>query len=160
MKISRRRFLKMGLVGGVGLALPLGTLSIPLSHLAASSTLRSPSVAPFEVPLPIPPILKPVRTDAGADYYEMTQKAGSQEILPGLKTEVWGYDGILPARACSPPASCWVPAVGRCASASCSTRLSSSCGSSLASGDSRRPSGSRCSRWSHSASRRRWRRSR
>jgi len=46
--------------------------------------------------LPIPPILKPVRTDAGTDYYEITQKAGKQEILPGLKTEVWGYDGIFP----------------------------------------------------------------
>src|SRR5918995_7369867 len=96
MKISRRRFLKMGLVGGVGLALPLGTLSIPLSHLAASASVRSPSVAPFEVPLPIPPILKLLRTATGTDYYEMTQKAGRQEILPGLKTEVWGYDGIFP----------------------------------------------------------------
>src|SRR5215212_8099279 len=96
MKISRRRFLKMGLMGGAGLALPLGTLSIPLSRLAASSTLRSPSVEPFEVPLPIPPILKPVRTDADTDYYEITQKAGKQEILPGLKTEIWGYDGIFP----------------------------------------------------------------
>ena len=96
MKMTRRRFLKMGLVGGVGLALPLGTLSIPLSHLAASASVRSPSVAPFEVPLPIPPILKPVRTGGGTDYYEMTQKGGMQEILPGLKTEVWGYDGIFP----------------------------------------------------------------
>jgi spore coat protein A len=37
-----------------------------------------------------------VRTAKGADYYEMTQRAGTQEILPGLKTEVWGYDGIFP----------------------------------------------------------------
>ena len=51
---------------------------------------------PFEVPLPVPPVLEPVRTDAGADYYEMTQKAGRVEILPGLQTEVWGYDGIFP----------------------------------------------------------------
>src|SRR5215204_7234447 len=96
MKISRRGFLKMGLMGGAGLALPLGTLSIPLSRLAASAAARSPSVEPFVVPLPIPPILKPVRTATGTDYYEMTQKAGRQEILPGLKTEVWGYDGIFP----------------------------------------------------------------
>src|SRR5918993_1443015 len=96
MRISRRQFLKMGLMGGAGLALPLGTLSIPLSRLAASASVRSPSVEPFEVPLPIPPILKPLRTGAGTDYYEMIQKAGRQEILPGLKTELWGYDGIFP----------------------------------------------------------------
>jgi spore coat protein A len=96
LKISRSSFLKMGLMAGAGLALPLGTLSIPVSRLAASSSVRSPSVTPFEVPLPIPQILKPVRTGAGTDYYEITQRVGRQEILPGLKTEVWGYDGVFP----------------------------------------------------------------
>ena len=51
---------------------------------------------PFRVPLRVPPVLEPVRSDAGADYYEMTQKIGRVEILPGLETEVWGYDGIFP----------------------------------------------------------------
>ena len=83
-------------MAGAGLALPLGMLSIPLSRLAASSSVRSPSVEPFEVPWPIPPILKPVRTGTDTDYYEMIQRAGRQEILPGLKTEVWGYEGIFP----------------------------------------------------------------
>src|SRR5918997_2585546 len=96
MNMTRLRFLKMGLMGAVGLVWPRGTLSMPLSRLAASSSVRSPSVEPFEAPLPIPPILKPVRTGAGTTYYEMTQKGGRQEILPGLKTEVWGYDGIFP----------------------------------------------------------------
>src|SRR3712207_8873514 len=96
MKISRRKFLKLGGMAGAGLALPLGTLSIPISRLAASSSVRSPSVEPFNVPLPIPPILKPVRTGTDTDHYEMTQRAGRQEILPGLMTEVWGYDGIYP----------------------------------------------------------------
>jgi spore coat protein A, manganese oxidase len=96
MKMTRRRFLKMGLMGAAGLALPLGTLSIPLSRLGASASVRSPSVEPFEVPLPIPPILKPLRKGANADYYEMTQRAAKQEILPGLKTELWGYEGIFP----------------------------------------------------------------
>src|SRR3712207_5894228 len=96
MKVSRRRFLKLGAMAGAGLALPLGTLLIPLSRLAASSSIRSPNVEPFKVPLSIPPTLKPVRTGTDADYYEMAQRAGRQEILPGLKTEVWGYDGIYP----------------------------------------------------------------
>jgi spore coat protein A len=96
MKISRRRFLKLGAMAGAGLALPLGTLSIPMSRLAASASVRSPSVEPFRVPLPVPPILKPARTSADTHYYEMTQRTGRQEILPGLKTEIWGYDGIFP----------------------------------------------------------------
>ncbi len=96
MKTTRRKFLKMGLMGTAGLALPLGMLQIPLARLGASLAITSPSVEPFTVPLPVPPVLEPVRTDGTTDYYEITQKAGMQEILPGLKTEVWGYDGIFP----------------------------------------------------------------
>jgi spore coat protein A, manganese oxidase len=81
---------------GVGLALPLSTLSVPLNRVAASASVRSPSVEPFRVALPVPPVLKPVRTDAETDYYEVIQKAQKMEILPGLKTEVWGYEGVFP----------------------------------------------------------------
>ncbi len=96
MKITRKKFLKLGLMGGAGLALPLGTLSIPASRIGVAASVRSPGVEPFAVPLPVPPVLKPVRTDGAADYYEITQKVGRQEILPGLETEVWGYDGVFP----------------------------------------------------------------
>jgi spore coat protein A, manganese oxidase len=96
MRLSRGRFLKAGAMGAAGLALPLGTLSVPVSRLAASSSVRSPGVEPFSVPLPIPPVAEPVRTDGGADYYEITQRVGSQEILPGFETEIWGYDGVFP----------------------------------------------------------------
>jgi spore coat protein A, manganese oxidase len=51
---------------------------------------------PFRVPLPIPPVLEPTHTDAGTTYYEITQEAGRVEILPGLETEIWGYDGFFP----------------------------------------------------------------
>ena len=96
MKITRRHFLKMGAMAGAGLALPLGALSVPVGRLAASAAVRSPGVEPFAVPLPIPPVARPVHTRGGADHYEMVQKAAMQEILPGLKTEVWGYDGVFP----------------------------------------------------------------
>ena len=95
MKISRGEFLRLGLAGGVTLAFG-GTAC---SGEVSTGTLL-PSKAklpePFEVPPPVPPVLEPVRTGAGADYYEMSQKAGRVEILPGLQTEVWGYDGIFP----------------------------------------------------------------
>ena len=61
MTYLRRKFLKVGLMGAAAMALPLGTLSIPLTRLGASASVRSPSVQPFRVPLPIPPVLKPGR---------------------------------------------------------------------------------------------------
>ncbi|GAA1150288.1 multicopper oxidase family protein [Ornithinicoccus hortensis] len=51
---------------------------------------------PFRVPLPIPDVLAPVRTDGTTDYYEITQRPGEAEILPGRTTEVWGYEGTFP----------------------------------------------------------------
>jgi spore coat protein A len=99
MEISRREFLRLGFAVGIGVALPFGASACSSSGAGSTGTLL-PSKAklpePFGVPLPTPPVLEPVRTDAGADYYEMTQKIGKAEILPGLKTEVWGYDGNFP----------------------------------------------------------------
>jgi spore coat protein A, manganese oxidase len=96
MRISRRKYLELGAMLGVGLALPMGTLSVPVSRLAASASVVSPPVERFTVPLPVPPVLEPVRREEGIDYYEITQRVSNQEILPGLKTEVWGYEGIFP----------------------------------------------------------------
>ncbi|MCA3749325.1 MAG: multicopper oxidase domain-containing protein [Rubrobacter sp.] len=96
MKITRRNFLKLGAMAGAGLALPLGALSVPAARLGASSAVRSPRVEPFAVPLPVPPVLRPVHTDATTDHYEIVQREGTQEILPGKKTKVWGYEGIFP----------------------------------------------------------------
>jgi FtsP/CotA-like multicopper oxidase with cupredoxin domain len=95
MEISRRQFLRLGLAGGVALAFPL----VGCSGEGSTGTLlpsRAKLPKPFKVPLPIPPVLEPLRTDAGIDYYEMTQRVGKAEILPGLQTEVWGYEGIFP----------------------------------------------------------------
>ena len=91
MTFSRRDFLRLGLAAGIGVALPFSTAACSGSGEGSTGTLL-PSKAklprPFGVPLPVPPVLEPVRTDAGADYYEMTQKVGRAEILPGLETEV------------------------------------------------------------------------
>jgi spore coat protein A, manganese oxidase len=99
MKISRSEFLKLGLMGGTALVLPFGTpgctsVGQNLTGRLLRSEARLPE--PFRVPLPVPPVLRPVRSDATADYYEVTQKAGRAEILPGPKTEVWGYEGVFP----------------------------------------------------------------
>ncbi len=105
MKLSRREFLKLGLVGGAGLFLPFGISGCGglfagnnsaegSAGTLLKSTARLPE--PFAAPLPVPPVLEPVRSDASTDYYEITQKVGRAEILPDLETEVWGYNGIFP----------------------------------------------------------------
>ena len=99
MSISRKEFLKMGLAGGLALAFPFGPSACSSSGAGSTGTLLPSTArlpAPFRVPLPVPPVLEPVRSDRGADLYEITQKAGTAEILPGLKTEVWGYNGTFP----------------------------------------------------------------
>jgi spore coat protein A len=50
----------------------------------------------FRASLPIPPVLQPVRRDAVADYYEITQKVGRAAILGKVPTSIWGYEGIFP----------------------------------------------------------------
>jgi spore coat protein A len=55
-----------------------------------------PLPEPFGVPLPVPPVLEPVRREDGVDVYEIVQQEGQAEILPGLATPIWGYNGIFP----------------------------------------------------------------
>lgn len=60
-------------------------------------TTTAPLPEPFRVPLPIPPVARPVGVDpSGAEMYRITSRVAEQEILPGLRTSVFGYDGIFP----------------------------------------------------------------
>src|SRR3712207_9063309 len=77
MKMSRKRFLRLGLAGGVALALPFGASACSSRGDDSTGNLL-PSEAtlpePFRVPLPVPPVLEPTRSDADADYYEIAQR--------------------------------------------------------------------------------------
>ncbi|UBU15982.1 multicopper oxidase family protein [Nonomuraea gerenzanensis] len=86
--VSRRAFL--GVLGGAGLAVAgCGGGSETAGELLASGA-RLPE--PFTVPLPIPEVARPV----SPGRYEVTQRVAAVEILPGLRTEVWGYGGTFP----------------------------------------------------------------
>ncbi|MET9274255.1 multicopper oxidase domain-containing protein [Kribbella sp. NPDC003557] len=93
MRLSRRAVLAAS--GG---ALVLTACGQEAKPAQAGELLRSKAKlpAPFQVPLRIPPVKKAVRSDAKADYYQVVQRTASLEILPGLKTEVMGYDGLFP----------------------------------------------------------------
>lgn len=98
MTLTRRELLR--LAGAAALALPFaaGCTSDDLVGSSTGALLRSrvPLPPPFTVPLPVPPVLRPVRTDATSDHYEITQRPARARILPDLATEVWGYEGIFP----------------------------------------------------------------
>lgn len=85
---SRRAFL--GVLGGAG----LGVAGCRATDEVAGQLLRSGArpPRPFTVPLPIPDVARPV----SPGRYEVTQRVAAAEILPGLRTEVWGYGGTFP----------------------------------------------------------------
>src|SRR5262245_39363744 len=82
--IDRRRFLGRG-------ATALLSLIAPRPWDAAAQT-----VPQFRVPLPIPRVLQPERSDSSTDYYRIVQREAFVEIIPGIRTRMWGYDGSFP----------------------------------------------------------------
>jgi spore coat protein A len=95
---SRRAFIGAGLLAGVGLGIGIPLVSGARGPSSTGSVLRSRRPLPprFAVRLRTPPVLQPVRRDADADYYEITQMPAMAAILPGVRTEIWGYEGIFP----------------------------------------------------------------
>jgi spore coat protein A, manganese oxidase len=89
MTISRRRAIQLALLGSACLSVP-----IALSKIGWQSPRRVGRR--FELPFHTPSVLKPVRSDATTDYYEITIKKANQEMIPGFQTEIWGYDGTSP----------------------------------------------------------------
>ena len=95
---SRRRVLGAALLGAAGLLTGGGYLGGLFSPGRPGQLLPSsaPLPHPFQVELPLPPVLKPLRADATTDYYEITQRPATLHILPGLTTEAWTYQGTFP----------------------------------------------------------------
>ncbi|WP_414620484.1 multicopper oxidase family protein [Calothrix sp. CCY 0018] len=92
MNITRRKAIQLAAIAGGSVIL------LPVAHqyISHAATAGSPPPEPFTVNLPIPPVLQPVRSDETTDYYEIVIKRNQIEILPGLFTEIWGYNGITP----------------------------------------------------------------
>ncbi|MEO3802056.1 multicopper oxidase family protein [Nonomuraea sp. B1E8] len=93
--LSRRRVLGIGGALGLVAATDL-SVSAALARRppVTGAELRSavPLPPPYQVPLPIPRTLKPV----GADRYEIVQREATAEILPGVRTPLWTYEGTFP----------------------------------------------------------------
>ena len=84
-RTDRRQFLMQGAAALVGLG------------VHEDSRRRAVANVPrFRVPLPIPPVLAALRVDASGDYYEIAQREGVTEIIPGVRTRIWGYNASFP----------------------------------------------------------------
>ncbi len=95
MSLSRRDLMKISVFAGAAAVLPLER-SVNALSATSSRIAESALPVPFTVPFTVPPVLAPVRTDATTDYYRLSMEPAVTEFIPGLKTEVWGYNGIVP----------------------------------------------------------------
>jgi FtsP/CotA-like multicopper oxidase with cupredoxin domain len=85
MRINRREFLYMS-----------SALALGCASRRKSNKHTAHSIPRFQISLPIPPVLSPVRSDTTTDFYEVVQQQSDVEILNGYRTTIWGYQGISP----------------------------------------------------------------
>ena len=99
MRLSRRRFL-VGTLGGLAGAAVLGAAGCGRNASTDQTAQLLSSTAPlperFSVPFAVPQVKQPIARTAEATTYEIVQRTATLDILPGLPTEVFGYDGLLP----------------------------------------------------------------
>jgi FtsP/CotA-like multicopper oxidase with cupredoxin domain len=102
MEPSRRDILKVGGLGVLGAA---GMSALPwggtVEARTASVLPQSRLPQPFRTALVRPPILRPYlsrrnRDGVWTDHFNLTERVGHAEIVPGLSTLVYGYNGSLP----------------------------------------------------------------
>ena len=87
--MNRRNLLKLGGVTGAG------ALMLPFDRIAEAFT-GAPAVPVFEVPLTVPPVLRPSFRLGTTEFYDITMRERAVEILPGTRTPIWGYNGNFP----------------------------------------------------------------
>jgi spore coat protein A len=88
--MDRRRFLELGAATAAS-----AVAARALGPWWEGAGAASPVVTPFAQDLLIPAVATPDVTD-DADVYELELRAASASVLPGLTTEIWGYDGRWP----------------------------------------------------------------
>jgi FtsP/CotA-like multicopper oxidase with cupredoxin domain len=96
MSLTRRDLLKVGVLAGGALLLPLERGVRSVRAAAANRLAESQLPRPFSVPFTIPPVARPVKSDATTDYYWLTMREQATEVIPGYQTRIWGYNGTFP----------------------------------------------------------------
>jgi spore coat protein A, manganese oxidase len=98
-----RRIGRRALLRGLGWSAVGAAIGVPLvAGVRGSSSTGTllpsdlPLPEPFQMPLVVPPVLEPIRSDEAGEVYEITQREAEVEILPGVTTPIWGYQGTFP----------------------------------------------------------------
>lgn len=97
MPISRRNLLQAGAIGSA-----LGGAALLLPPASAAAAVLPVPINPALLPKPFtrqfsaPPVAVPVFQDATTDYYAMDMLPVQANIIPGLPTTMWGYNGQVP----------------------------------------------------------------
>src|SRR6478735_12551996 len=96
MGVTRRDVVKISVLSGAAVGLPVSHAmgdSVSGNRIAES---RLPK--PFTKPFIQPEVAVPVRTDplTGTQVYRIDMRPFRAEIVPGLLTDLWGYDGTYP----------------------------------------------------------------
>ena len=113
--LNRRDVLKVSLAGTAAMALPYQAV---LSAKSASELDARKMPRPYAAAFTAPPVLAPYRSDdrpgntygtvpgtttpvtggayVGSDYYKIEQRPAQVEFVKGVKTTVWGYNGLVP----------------------------------------------------------------
>jgi hypothetical protein len=110
--ISRRDFLKLSGAGVLSLfTATRGKFTLRAQAQIPGGTLDPADVLKYQTPLLIPPVMPKagtIKTRKGknADYYEISMKQFTQQILPAgyPATTVWGYGAIARLQTGEP---CW-----------------------------------------------------
>jgi len=97
--VTRRQVIGIGGALGLTAIAGLSTAAVlarrpPLTGDELRSAARLPRA--FTVPLPVPTVLEPLSVSDGIDRYEITQREATVEIVPGVRTTMWTYDGQFP----------------------------------------------------------------
>ncbi|MGO4258634.1 multicopper oxidase family protein [Marmoricola sp. RAF53] len=95
MGLSRRDVMKMSVLAGAAVALPLER-SVSGSLAQANRIAESALPQPFTQPFTVPSVISPVRSDSTTDYYRVSMEPTQVELIPGLQTMMWGYNGQVP----------------------------------------------------------------
>ncbi len=97
--MTRRRFLRVGggfagmAVVGAG-AFELATRSYPQIGVLLGSQIPMPKL--FTRPLALPSVLTPSSQVGAVDAYDVLVRPGTQELVAGHQTEIWGFGGTFP----------------------------------------------------------------
>jgi spore coat protein A, manganese oxidase len=95
MELTRRDVVKMSVLAGAAVALPIERSVSGLS-LLSSRISQSALPAPFSTPFARPPVIEPLLARGSTDFFRVVMRPGTAQIIPGLRTTVWGYNGIFP----------------------------------------------------------------